>query len=116
MRGINPRQMKQAMKKMGITNEEIKDVIEVIIRTPTKDIVIQDATVNIMTVQGQKTYQVDGVTIERAPGAETEVQKYSDEDIQIVMDQTGCDRERAIAGLDSANGDLAEAILSIMQG
>jgi len=29
MRGINPRQMKQAMKKMGIRNSELKDVFEV---------------------------------------------------------------------------------------
>ena len=32
-RGMNQRQVKQAMKKMGIQTEELKDVVEVIIRT-----------------------------------------------------------------------------------
>ena len=68
MRGINERQMRQAMKKMGITNRNINDVIEVIIRTPTKDIVITNAEVSVMTMQGVDTYQVNGTAVERAPG------------------------------------------------
>ena len=32
MRGVNPRQMKQAMKKMGITQEDMEGVDEVIIK------------------------------------------------------------------------------------
>ena len=71
MRGINERQMRQAMKKMGITNRNINDVIEVIIRTPTKDIVITNAEVSVMTMQGVDTYQVNGTAVERAPGEQS---------------------------------------------
>ncbi len=54
MRGINPRQMKQAMKRMGITTEDINDVVEVVIRTKTKEYIIKEAAVTLMDVQGQK--------------------------------------------------------------
>ena len=46
MRGINPRQMQRTMRSMGITQTDVKDVIEVIIRTKDKDIVIKGAEVS----------------------------------------------------------------------
>ena len=115
MRGINPRQMKQAMRKMGITNKSIDDAIEVIIRTPTKDIVITNAEVSVMTMQGVDTYQVNGTAVERAPGEQSApVASFPAEDIELVMSQTNCDREKAIAALEACDGQPAEAILKIM--
>ena len=118
MRGVNPRQMKQAMKRLGITTEELKDVEEVIIRTKSKEYVLSEAAVTLMDMQGQKTFQVVGEpTIrerkesESAAPAEPAV---PEEDIQLVMDQTGCDRQRAIEALKDAGGQPAEAILGIM--
>ena len=113
---INPRQMKQAMRQMGITNEEIPNVTEVIIRTADKEIVISPASVNVMTMKGQKSYQVDGEGFERPLGggdAPAPV-KFNAEDIELVMSQTGCDKEKAVAALEACNGELAEAILKIM--
>ena len=115
MRGINERQMRQAMKKMGITNRNINDVIEVISRTPTKDIVITTAEVSVMTMQGVDTYQVNGTATERAPGEQSAaVVSFPNEDIELVMSQTNCDREKAIAALEACDGQPAEAILKIM--
>ena len=115
MRGINERQMRQAMKKMGITNRNIDDVIEVIIRTPTKDIIITNAEVSVMTMQGVDTYQVNGTATERAPGEQSAaVVSFPNEDIELVMSQTNCDREKAIAALEACDGQPAEAILKIM--
>jgi len=37
------------------------------------------------------------------------------EDIQLVMDQTGVSRERAIEALKATSGSPAEAILKIME-
>lgn len=118
MKGVNPRQMKQAMKKMGITNTEIEGVTEVVIRTPTKDIVITCPDVNIMNVQGQDTYQITGQATERAPGAASDGPTTSipAEDIELVMSQTQCTRETAIESLESCNGQPAEAILKIITG
>ena len=53
---INQRQMQQAMRQMGIKNEAINNVTEVIIRTTDKEIVISPAVVNVMTMKGQQTY------------------------------------------------------------
>ncbi|KQM12565.1 Nascent polypeptide-associated complex protein [Methanomassiliicoccales archaeon RumEn M1] len=118
MRGVNPRQMKQAMKRLGITTEELKGVEEVIIRTKSKEYVITEAAVTLMDMQGQKTFQVVGEAVIRdrqaSELAEPAEPAVPEEDIQLVMDQTGCDRERAIKALKDAGGQPAEAILGIM--
>lgn len=115
MRGINERQMRQAMKKMGITNRNIDDVVEVVIRTRTKEIVITNAEVSVMTMQGVDTYQVNGTAVEGAPGEQSApVASFPAEDIDLVMSQTNCDREKAIAALEACDGQPAEAILKIM--
>lgn len=115
MKGINPRQMKQAMKKMGITNRTIPDAIEVIIRTPTKDIVISSPEVNVMSMQGSDNYQITGIVSEREPGAAPEAgPSIPAEDIELVMSQTNCDREKAVEALKACDGQPAEAILKIM--
>lgn len=114
---VNPRQMKQAMKKMGISNESIQNVTEVIIRTTDREIVISPAMVNVMTMQGQKSFQVDGESFERPLGSASgapATAAYSPEDVELVMTQTGCDREKAVEALEACDGELAEAILKIM--
>jgi nascent polypeptide-associated complex subunit alpha len=99
---VNPRQMKQAMKKMGISTEELKDIEEIIILTKSKEYVFKEAEVTVMTVQGQKTYQVVG---------EPEVRPRS-----VGLEQTGSSREKAIEALKATDGQPAEAILKIMAG
>jgi len=51
---VNPRQMKQAMKRMGIEQEELDGVEEVLIRTADKEYVIRKPSVSAITAQGQK--------------------------------------------------------------
>lgn len=115
MRGINPRQMKQAMKKMGITNRTIDDAVEVIIRMPNREIVISNPEINIMSMQGSDNYQITGDVSERALGEDSApVPKIPSEDIDLVMSQTQCSREKAIEALKTSDGQPAEAILRIM--
>lgn len=114
MRGVNPRQMKQAMRKMGITNETIDDVTEVIIRTRNKELRFVSPDVNIMTVQGQKTYQIMGEPEETASeGGGVHIPK---EDVELVMSQTGCDEATAKAALIECEGRPADAIIKIAMG
>ncbi len=118
MRGVNPRQMKQAMKRMGITTEDIQGVEEVIIRTRDKEYVIRDAAVTVMEVQGQKTYQVIGESTvsprSATPASKPAEASLPEEDIELVMGQTGCSREQAVKALKDSGGQPAEAILNIM--
>lgn len=116
MRGVNPRQMKQAMKRLGITTEELSGVEEVVIRTKDKEYVIKDAAVTMMDMQGQRTFQVVGETVvqDRTAAAKPSEPSVPDEDVQLVMGQTGATREAALKALKETGGQPAEAILKIM--
>ncbi|AFV24068.1 MAG: nascent polypeptide-associated complex protein [Methanolobus sp.] len=107
-RGMNPAKVKQMMKQMGINVNEINDVQQVIIRTPDKDIVFNDANVSVMTAQGVDTYQIVGTPEEIA--RQTEI---PEDDVRLVAEQTGVPAEKARQALKDANGDLAEAILAL---
>jgi nascent polypeptide-associated complex subunit alpha len=107
-RGMNPAKMKQMMKQMGISIDEISDVEQVIIRTPEVDIVFNDANVTVMNAQGADTYQVVG-TPEKVP-RKLEI---PDDDVRLVAEQTGVSESDARKALEQANGDLAEAILAL---
>jgi len=113
---MNPKQMKAMMKRMGISQEEIEGVEEVVIRTRTKELVIKNATVTAVTVQGQKTYQVVGEVQERARKAEAPAEEggVSEDDIKLVMEQTGCTASEAKKALEETDGSPAEAILKVM--
>ena len=107
-RGMNPAKLKSMMKQMGINLTEINDVEQVIIRTPEKDIVFNDANVSIMNAQGVDTYQIVGTPEEVAREL-----AIPDDDVRLVAEQTGVSDDAAREALKSANGDLAEAILSL---
>ncbi len=113
---MNPRQMKQAMRKMGIRTDEVADVEEVIIRTSDREIVIESPQVSIMEVQGQKTFQIMGESYERSRGESVSEEPVDEDDIELVMSQTGCARDVAIKALKNSGGQPAEAIISIMSG
>ncbi len=109
---MNPRQMNRMMKKMGLNMEEIQDVTEVIIRSGSGEITIKGPTVTIMDVQGQKSYQIQGGTEEEKRKEQT----IPREDIDLVVSQTGVSEDEAIKSLKKANGEPAEAIISLMGG
>jgi nascent polypeptide-associated complex subunit alpha len=62
---MNPKQMQAAMRRMGISQEEMQDVEEVVIKTRSKEIVFKDASVTKVVMQGQTTYQLMGTPEER---------------------------------------------------
>jgi nascent polypeptide-associated complex subunit alpha len=112
--GMNPRDMKMAMKRLGIQQEEI-DAKEVIIRLNDREIVISNPNVSKVNMMGQKTYQIVGEEEERAlsnvsVSSEIEI---SDEDVETVMEQAGVDQETAFDMIKECDGDLAQAILKL---
>jgi len=115
---INPRQMQKAMKQMGIKQNSIDDVVEVVIRTRTNEIVLKGADVMCVEMGGTKSYQISGPEVIRplsGTGADSApTVDFDASDVDLVMSQTGCDREKAIEALTAADGQPAEAILKIM--
>jgi nascent polypeptide-associated complex subunit alpha len=113
---MNPREQKRMMQRMGMNMDSVPEVQQVIIRTADKDIVIDEPEVAILQVQGQKMYQVIGGQVsEQAPsqrGAPVAAKpSFSDEDVQLVADQTGKSLAKAKEALQECGGDLAKAIL-----
>ena len=110
---MNPRQMNQMMKRLGINIKEIENVKKVIIETDSKKYIIDNAEVTIMDAQGQKTYQVTGkariVTQEESP----EEEAIPKEDIDLVAEQSGKSMTEAKKALEETKGDIAEAILKL---
>ena len=102
--GIDPKLMKQAMKRMGIRQEEIA-ASEVVIRTPGKDIIIRNPQVAKVNMMGHETFQVSGDVVE--------VQGISEDDVRTVASQAGVSEEKARKALEEAKGDLAGAILKL---
>jgi len=107
--GMNPRQMQQAMKKMGIQQTEI-EAKEVIIKTADKELVFTNPQVAKINMMGQATYQVIGEPEERALSTEPDI---SEDDIKTVMEQADVDKKTALAAIKKHKGDLAEAIMEL---
>lgn len=111
---VNPRQMKAMMRRMGISTEELDGVEEIIIRTRTKEYIFKEAMVSVMTVQGQKTFQIVGEPEIAERKTSAQPAGASKEDIALVMEQTGASEEEAKKALEECGGQPAEAIMKIM--
>ena len=106
---LGDRQARRMMERMGINMKEMPGVEEVIIRTTEKEIHIRNATVSEVNAQGNRVFQVAGEVEEVARERKT----FSDADILIVQQQANVTREKAIAALEEAEGEVARAILKL---
>ena len=106
--GMNPRQMKKMMQRMGIQQQDI-DADLVIIKSGNKETIISEPNVVKVNMMGQETYQITGNVSERETSTQPEI---SEEDVKTVMEQASIDEEKARTALETSEGDLAKAILS----
>ena len=115
---FNSREVKRMMAQMGIKSNEMTDVKKVLLYGDTKNYVIETAAVTMIEAQVQKSFQILGNMKEVPKGAgevkNEEISPYNDEDIKLVMDQTGVGREKAIEALKGADGEPAQAILNLL--
>jgi len=105
---INPKQMNQMMRKLGISVKEIENVEKVVIQTNVKEYVFDGAEVTIMDAQGQKTYQIVG-----RPRIVERKEEIPKEDIELIIEQTGKNAEEVKKALEETKGDIAEAIMKL---
>jgi nascent polypeptide-associated complex subunit alpha len=106
---MDNRQARRAMERLGIDMKEVPDVQEVIIRTADRELHITNATVSEVNAQGNRVFQVAGEVEE----SEVEKKAFNEEDIVLVQQQAGVNRERAVAALTEADGEVARAILKL---
>jgi nascent polypeptide-associated complex subunit alpha len=109
---MNPREARRMMQRMGMNMGGLDNVEEVIIRTSSKEITIEQPEVSILEMQGQKIFQIIGGKIdERAFESKVSQFSVSEEDVMLVADQTGKSLDEAKKALEECEGDLAKAIL-----
>ncbi|MBS3140056.1 nascent polypeptide-associated complex protein [Candidatus Woesearchaeota archaeon] len=107
--GINPRKMQQMMRQMGIQQTDLP-ATEVIIKLPDKELVIANPAVAKVNMMGQETFQISGEAQERELSVAPEI---SDEDVKIIVQQTGASQELAKQSLREHHGDIAETIIAL---
>lgn len=113
MKRINPREARRMMQRMGLNMGAMPDVEQVIFKTSSKEIIVENPEVAVMEMHGQKIFQVTGEkivekTVEKAV-------KIPEEDVQLVATQARVSPEQARAALEQTKGDLAQAILLLSQ-
>lgn len=108
---MNSRQLKQAMKKMGMEQEQL-DAQEVIIRLADRDLIIHNPEVAKVNMMGQETFQIVGQISEAVRDATPDI---DEEDIKTVVEATGANHEEAREAILRNEGDLAQAILDLKE-
>jgi nascent polypeptide-associated complex subunit alpha len=106
---VNPKQMKKMMRQMGMDVKELS-ATEVVIKLEGEEVTITNPDVNVITMKGQKTYQISGGVESIGSGS-----KVSEEDVAMVASQAGVSKEKAADALKETDGDLAAAILSLSE-
>ena len=104
MFGNDPKKIQQMMKKLNLNVRQI-EAETVIIKAKDKEIIINKPEIMIADMMGKEVYQITGEVYEKTPVDES--------DISLVMEKTGKSRLEAEIALKKADGDLAEAILSL---
>lgn len=104
---LNPKQIQSAMKKMGMKTEEL-EVEKVVFSCKNKNLVIKNPSVTKIKMGNKSTFQVMGEIEEK------EKEKFNEDDIKIVVNQTGCSSEEAKKTLKD-KGDIAEAIMKLKE-
>lgn len=102
---FDPRSIEKMMKQMGIKSESIK-ANRVIIEGNDENIIIENPSVMQVSTHGQELFQISGIVRRE--------EKINEEDIKLIMEKTGVDRQKAIDALSKSRG-IAEAIILLKQ-
>ncbi len=120
MKRLSPRELRRMQARMlgslGLDLKELGTAEEVVIRFHDREIVVRSPSVVALQVEKERVFQiVGGEAEERAPTAPSveQVEEYtpSDDDVMLVMAQSGASEEEARKALQETRGDLARAIL-----
>jgi len=103
---MDPQKMQQMLKKLGMRMDNIK-ANQVIIKTDSGDITIDEPQVIKTTMKNQVVFQVSGDVKERT---------FTDEDVKLIIEQTGIKDEEKIKKLLQQNdGDVARTIMKLKE-
>ena len=102
----DPKKIEQMMKKLNMKVQQIPADL-VIIKAKDKNIIISKPEIMLADMMGREVYQISGEVSESVSASE--------DDIRIVMDKTGKDRDTVVKKLEELNNDLAKAIVELKE-
>lgn len=108
---MDQRKMQKMMKQMGVSTKDIP-AEKVIIFIKDKKLIFENPQVTETTMMGQKTYQLAGNFREETKEVEITI---NDDDIDLVVAQTGVDKEKAKNLLLKNKGDIAATIMELQK-
>lgn len=94
----DPKKMAKMMKKLNMNVKQI-EADRVVIEKQGGNIVINKPEIMVVDMMGRDVYQIMG-----------SISSVNEDDVTLVMGQTGKDRETVVAKLEELNNDLAKAI------
>jgi len=116
LQGLSPKAMQKALGQ--IDTQEIDEVLEVIVRTRTEEIVLEEPEVTIMNM-GQELWNIvpkrvtrKSLGIPSIPEAKQEL-TINEQDVQLIVSTAGVTKEEAISAIEKSGGDIAKAIMSL---
>ncbi len=117
----NPRELEKLLRRMGIKVEEVEAAYVEIKLKNGEVLRINNPTVALMKMPNKMwIYQIqtaEGAVQKAAPAPQpqqtTEYQP-NEEDIALIMEQTGATRDEAIKALVEAKGDLVQAAMKLL--
>ncbi|MCL4449987.1 MAG: nascent polypeptide-associated complex protein [Candidatus Thermoplasmatota archaeon] len=116
---MNDRQIRRMMQQAGIKSSEMDGVIQVDFIFSDRKISVKGPQVTILDIQGTRTYQVVGgeeVTGDVGGAPKSKDADINEDDLNLVMQKTGVDREKGIEALRKNGYKPAEAIIALMTG
>ncbi len=106
---INPRQMQQMMRRMGVNQSDLS-AKRVVISLIDKELVFENPNVQKVNAMGQISFQVTGNFTEQTIDVTPDI---SDDDIKMIQDQTGKEKTIIQSTLVKNKGDIAKTILEL---
>ncbi|MDH5401430.1 MAG: nascent polypeptide-associated complex protein [Candidatus Heimdallarchaeota archaeon] len=115
LEGLSPKKMQKALGQ--IDSSEVENVVEVIVRTTTEEIVLLKPEVTIMNV-GQEIWNIVPQGKLKRPLSSPSDQPIQDievkeDDVKLVMSTAGVSEDKAIQAIKQNSGDIAAAIMSL---
>ena len=116
---VSARELQRLLKRMGIATqaEEVKATRVVIELEDGRRLVAENPQVMLLRLGGNTLINIMAPSLEEeaAPTEEAAAPSFTEEDVRIVAEQAGVSLEEARKALEETKGDIAEAILRLME-
>ncbi len=122
MMGFRPRDLRRAMKRMGMEVEEVRATrVEIGLEDGSSLVVDEPQAVMVIKARGQppmiyivgEPKRVEATSAAEGAAGAVEI---SEEDVALVAEQAGVSPEEARRALEEVGGDIAAAILKLTEG